>query len=161
MNHATDADGLDFYPRLSGAQRLSSLNQQKKKLMSFCFPHQSCFKLFSVFWAVGCGSPVVKVSVYGRHNMSSILVVLKTHRVCQRCTLNERAETSSRWWGGVVRRGRLRIGHTRGQRYKESLKDYPSCPNCNVTQVKPTHILACIGCPKSQLLSIPASILQC
>ncbi|GFX64254.1 uncharacterized protein TNCV_1499781 [Trichonephila clavipes] len=33
-------------------------------------------------------------------------VPLKTRRVAQRCTLNlPRAETSSRWCGGVVRRG--------------------------------------------------------
>ncbi|GFW91677.1 uncharacterized protein TNCV_4500961 [Trichonephila clavipes] len=54
----------------------------------------------------GCGSPVVKVSNHGRHVMSSIPVPLKTRRVGQRCTLNlSRAETSSRWYGVVVRRG--------------------------------------------------------
>ncbi|GFW26171.1 uncharacterized protein TNCV_3396671 [Trichonephila clavipes] len=54
----------------------------------------------------GCGSPVVKVSNYGRHVMSSIPVPPKTCRVGQRCTLNlSRAETSSRWCGVVVRRG--------------------------------------------------------
>ncbi|GFV56762.1 uncharacterized protein TNCV_2539641 [Trichonephila clavipes] len=37
---------------------------------------------------------------------SSSPVPLKTRRVGQRCTLNlSRAETSSRWCGGVVRRG--------------------------------------------------------
>ncbi|GFX00310.1 uncharacterized protein TNCV_1273051 [Trichonephila clavipes] len=37
---------------------------------------------------------------------SSSPVPIKTHRVGQRCSLNlSRAETSSRWWGGVVRRG--------------------------------------------------------
>ncbi|GFT97305.1 uncharacterized protein TNCV_2250831 [Trichonephila clavipes] len=36
---------------------------------------------------------------------SSSPVPLKTRHVCQRCTLNlSRAETSSRWWGVVVRR---------------------------------------------------------
>ncbi|GFY32747.1 uncharacterized protein TNCV_4638531 [Trichonephila clavipes] len=56
--------------------------------------------------ALGCGSPVVKVSNHGRHVMSSIPVPLKTRRVGQRCTLNlSRAETSSRWCGVVVRRG--------------------------------------------------------
>ncbi|GFW72983.1 uncharacterized protein TNCV_831061 [Trichonephila clavipes] len=56
--------------------------------------------------ALGCGSPVVKVSNHGRHVMSSIQVPLKTRRVGQRCTLNlSRAETSSRWCGVVVRRG--------------------------------------------------------
>ncbi|GFU59140.1 uncharacterized protein TNCV_4078961 [Trichonephila clavipes] len=36
---------------------------------------------------------------------SSSPVPPKTHRVVQRCTLNlSRAETSSRWWGLVVRR---------------------------------------------------------
>ncbi|GFW29389.1 zinc finger MYM-type protein 6 [Trichonephila clavipes] len=54
----------------------------------------------------GCGSPVVKVSNHGRHVMSSIPVPLKTRRVGQRCTLNlSRAETSSRRYGVVVRRG--------------------------------------------------------
>ncbi|GFW34665.1 hypothetical protein TNCV_952931 [Trichonephila clavipes] len=49
----------------------------------------------------GCGSPVVRVSDYGRYVMSSSSVPLKTHRVGQRCTLNlSRAETSSRWCGG-------------------------------------------------------------
>ncbi|GFT32808.1 uncharacterized protein TNCV_5038621 [Trichonephila clavipes] len=58
----------------------------------------------------GCGSPVVKVSNHGRHVMSSIPVPLKTRRVGQRCTLNlSRAETSSRWCGVVVRRGRCQL----------------------------------------------------
>ncbi|GFW66929.1 uncharacterized protein TNCV_4688141 [Trichonephila clavipes] len=53
----------------------------------------------------GCSSPVVKVSDHGRHVMSSSPVSLKTHRVGQRCTLDlSRAETSSRWFGAVVRR---------------------------------------------------------
>ncbi|GFU34507.1 uncharacterized protein TNCV_1992461 [Trichonephila clavipes] len=53
----------------------------------------------------GCGSPVVKVSDHGRHVMSPSLVLLKTRRVGQRCSLNmSRAETSSRWCGVVVRR---------------------------------------------------------
>ncbi|GFU60813.1 alpha-2 adrenergic receptor [Trichonephila clavipes] len=48
----------------------------------------------------GCGSPVVKVSDYNGHVMSSSPVPLKTRRVGQRCTLNlSRAETSSRWCG--------------------------------------------------------------
>ncbi|GFX33385.1 uncharacterized protein TNCV_812471 [Trichonephila clavipes] len=56
------------------------------------------------FW--GCGSPLVQVSDYSRHVMSSSPVPLKTCRVSQRCTLNlTRAETSSRWCGVVVRRG--------------------------------------------------------
>ncbi|GFV86141.1 uncharacterized protein TNCV_671381 [Trichonephila clavipes] len=42
--------------------------------------------------------------------MSSTPVPLKTHRVGQRCTLNlSRAETSSRWCGVVVRRGRYQL----------------------------------------------------
>ncbi|GFX16810.1 RNase H domain-containing protein [Trichonephila clavipes] len=52
-------------------------------------------------------------------------------------------------------------GHTRAQRHVAGLKVYPSCPNCNVTQAAPAHILACIGCHKSQLLSSPATVLQC
>ncbi|GFU54139.1 hypothetical protein TNCV_3618011 [Trichonephila clavipes] len=43
---------------------------------------------------------------------------------------------------------RLRSGH-------------PSCMNCNVTQVTPTHILACIGCYKSQLLSSAVTVIHC
>ncbi|GFX88675.1 uncharacterized protein TNCV_833051 [Trichonephila clavipes] len=54
----------------------------------------------------GCGSPVVKVLDHGRHVMSSSPVPLKSRRVGQGCTLNlSRAETSSRWYGVVVRRG--------------------------------------------------------
>ncbi|GFT27643.1 uncharacterized protein TNCV_3570201 [Trichonephila clavipes] len=54
----------------------------------------------------GCGSPVIKVSVHGRHVMSSSPVPLKTRRVGQRSTLNlSRAEPSFRWCGVVVRRG--------------------------------------------------------
>ncbi|GFT58610.1 uncharacterized protein TNCV_1250701 [Trichonephila clavipes] len=42
---------------------------------------------------------------------SSSPVPLKTRRVGQRCTLNlSRAETSSRWWGVVVRRGGTNSG---------------------------------------------------
>ncbi|GFV77029.1 uncharacterized protein TNCV_690991 [Trichonephila clavipes] len=41
---------------------------------------------------------------------SSSPVPLKTHRVGQRCTLNlSRVETSSRWCGVVVRRGRCQL----------------------------------------------------
>ncbi|GFV49840.1 uncharacterized protein TNCV_1391221 [Trichonephila clavipes] len=55
---------------------------------------------------LSCGSPVVKVSDYGRYVMSSSPVPLKTRHAGQRCTLNlSRAETSSRWCGVVVRRG--------------------------------------------------------
>ncbi|GFT63500.1 hypothetical protein TNCV_869821 [Trichonephila clavipes] len=51
--------------------------------------------------------PVVNVSDYGKHLMSSSPVPPKTRRVGQRCTLNlSRAETSSRWCGVVVKRGR-------------------------------------------------------
>ncbi|GFW98997.1 uncharacterized protein TNCV_1782161 [Trichonephila clavipes] len=56
--------------------------------------------------ALGCSSPVVKVSDHGRHVMSSSPAPLKTRRVGQRCTLNlSKAETSSRWCGVVVKRG--------------------------------------------------------
>ncbi|GFX78497.1 uncharacterized protein TNCV_1295631 [Trichonephila clavipes] len=59
----------------------------------------------------GCGRPMVKVSDHGRHVISSSRVPLKTRRVGQRCTLNlSRAETSSRWYGVVVRRGGASIG---------------------------------------------------
>ncbi|GFW91511.1 hypothetical protein TNCV_3376741 [Trichonephila clavipes] len=54
----------------------------------------------------GCGSPVVMVSNHGRHVTSPSTVPLKTHLVGQRCTLNlSRAQTSSRGYGVVVRRG--------------------------------------------------------
>ncbi|GFU88775.1 uncharacterized protein TNCV_4444521 [Trichonephila clavipes] len=60
----------------------------------------------SVQRSEGCSSPVVKVSDYGRHVMSSSPVPLKTRLVGQRCTLNlSRAKTSSRWCGLVVMRG--------------------------------------------------------
>ncbi|GFS87992.1 uncharacterized protein TNCV_3929761 [Trichonephila clavipes] len=59
---------------------------------------------------VRCGSPVVEVSDHGWHVMSSSPVPLKTRRVGQRCKLNlSRAETSSRWCGVVVRRGRCHL----------------------------------------------------
>ncbi|GFV12992.1 hypothetical protein TNCV_3175271 [Trichonephila clavipes] len=55
---------------------------------------------------VDCGSSVVKVSDHGRHVMSSSPVPLKTHCVGEGYTLNlSRAQTSSRWCGGVARRG--------------------------------------------------------
>ncbi|GFU89140.1 uncharacterized protein TNCV_2895881 [Trichonephila clavipes] len=55
---------------------------------------------------LSCGSPVVKASDHGRHVMSSSPVPQKTRRVGQRCTLHlSRAETSSHWYGVVVRRG--------------------------------------------------------
>ncbi|GFW07613.1 uncharacterized protein TNCV_3917461 [Trichonephila clavipes] len=54
----------------------------------------------------GRGSLVVKVSDHGWRVMSSSPVPLKTRRVGERCTLNlSRAQTSSRWYGVVVRRG--------------------------------------------------------
>ncbi|GFV43838.1 uncharacterized protein TNCV_1658831 [Trichonephila clavipes] len=54
---------------------------------------------------MGCGSPVVKESDYGRHVMSLSPVPLKSGRVGQRCTLNLlRAETTS-CWCGVVEEG--------------------------------------------------------
>ncbi|GFS95985.1 transposable element Tcb2 transposase [Trichonephila clavipes] len=56
---------------------------------------------------------------------------------------------------------RFRSGHTRAQRHMAGLKVHPSRPNCNVTQASPAHISACIGFHKSQLLSSPATVLQC
>ncbi|GFW30277.1 hypothetical protein TNCV_3850481 [Trichonephila clavipes] len=49
----------------------------------------------------------------------------------------------------------LRSGHSRAQPYVLGRRVYPPCPNCNVTQATPVHILAYIGCLKSQLLSSP------
>ncbi|GFT11841.1 uncharacterized protein TNCV_1923621 [Trichonephila clavipes] len=80
----------------------------------------------------GCGSPVVKVSDYGRHVMSSSPVPPKTRCVGQRCTLNlSRAETSFRWCDVVVRRGgfqlRCRLLHlTMVQNYVVR-RQKPSC----------------------------------
>ncbi|GFW35417.1 uncharacterized protein TNCV_2612161 [Trichonephila clavipes] len=52
------------------------------------------------------GLPVVKVSEHDRHVMSSSSVPIKTSHVGERCTLNlSRAQTSSRWYGVVFRRG--------------------------------------------------------
>ncbi|GFT09952.1 hypothetical protein TNCV_1114191 [Trichonephila clavipes] len=56
---------------------------------------------------------------------------------------------------------RLITRHTRAQRCVAVLKVYPSCPNCNVNQASPVHILACIGFHKSQLLPSPATVLHC
>ncbi|GFU85352.1 uncharacterized protein TNCV_2386571 [Trichonephila clavipes] len=58
----------------------------------------------------GYSSPVVKVSDHDRHFMSSSPVPLKTRSVGARGMLNlSSAETSSRWWGGVVRRGESQL----------------------------------------------------
>ncbi|GFT86579.1 uncharacterized protein TNCV_3247431 [Trichonephila clavipes] len=63
-------------------------------------------RVWSVPFRELCGSPVVKVSDHGKHAMSSSPVPLKIRCVGQRCTLNlSRAQTSSRWCSGVVRRG--------------------------------------------------------
>ncbi|GFV32423.1 hypothetical protein TNCV_1677091 [Trichonephila clavipes] len=56
---------------------------------------------------------------------------------------------------------RLRRGHTRAQRHVAGLKVYPPYPNFNVTQATSAHILACIGCHKSQLPSSPTSVIYC
>ncbi|GFS52378.1 hypothetical protein TNCV_4850861 [Trichonephila clavipes] len=50
------------------------------------------------------GSPVVKVSDHGWRVMCSRPVPLNTRRVGGRCMLSlSRVQTSSRWWGVVVR----------------------------------------------------------
>ncbi|GFU89596.1 hypothetical protein TNCV_4599091 [Trichonephila clavipes] len=54
----------------------------------------------------------------------------------------------------------FRSRHTRALRYEAGLKVYTSCPNCNVTQATPA-VLPCIGCYESQILSSPATVLQC
>ncbi|GFX90001.1 uncharacterized protein TNCV_886991 [Trichonephila clavipes] len=52
------------------------------------------------------GSLVVKTLDHGWRVMSSSPVPLKTRRVGERCTINMlRAQTSSRWWAVVIRRG--------------------------------------------------------
>ncbi|GFT58767.1 hypothetical protein TNCV_4237241 [Trichonephila clavipes] len=43
------------------------------------------------------------------------------------------------------------IGHTQDQWHLADLKVYPSCPNCNLTQAAPAHILASIGCHKGRI----------
>ncbi|GFY03914.1 hypothetical protein TNCV_1196931 [Trichonephila clavipes] len=54
----------------------------------------------------GCGSLVVKLLDRGRLVTSSSPVPLKTRPVGQQCMLNQsRAQTSSHWYGAVVRRG--------------------------------------------------------
>ncbi|GFV16679.1 hypothetical protein TNCV_4418661 [Trichonephila clavipes] len=60
----------------------------------------------------------------------------------------------------VTTPARSRSGHTRAQRHVAGFKVNPSCSSCNVTEATPAHILACIGCHKSQLLSSPATVLQ-
>ncbi|GFT12198.1 hypothetical protein TNCV_4004831 [Trichonephila clavipes] len=47
--------------------------------------------------------------------------------------------------------------HTRVQRHVAGLKVHHPCSNGNVIQVAPVHVLACIGCHTSQLLSSPAT----
>ncbi|GFX13496.1 hypothetical protein TNCV_2192501 [Trichonephila clavipes] len=123
---------------------------------------------------------MVKVSDHSWHVTSSSPVPLKTRRVGKQWTLNlSRAQPSSRWCG-VVRQAsvhewyegnrlgaalnrkssmrnetiltRFRRGHARAQRllYMLELLRDPS-HSC--------HIMACIGCHKSQLLSSPATVL--
>ncbi|GFX65138.1 uncharacterized protein TNCV_4820291 [Trichonephila clavipes] len=80
----------------------------------------------------GCGSPVVKVLYHGRHVMSSSPVLLKTHRVGQRCTLNlSRAETSFRWCGVVLRREGFQLRclprHLNMAQNDEVRRQKPSC----------------------------------
>ncbi|GFV01075.1 hypothetical protein TNCV_1009961 [Trichonephila clavipes] len=49
---------------------------------------------------------VVEGSDRGWHVTSSSPVPLKTRRVGERCPLKlSRAQTSSHWWGGIVRKG--------------------------------------------------------
>ncbi|GFV33090.1 RNase H domain-containing protein [Trichonephila clavipes] len=55
----------------------------------------------------------------------------------------------------------LRSEHIRAQRHMTGFKAYPPCPDYNVTQSAPVHILACIGCHNSLLLSSPATVLHC
>ncbi|GFW42178.1 hypothetical protein TNCV_1206341 [Trichonephila clavipes] len=50
--------------------------------------------------------------------------------------------------------------HSEHTQAEQLVAGVPSCPNCNVTQATPPHILTCIGCHKSQLLSRPATVLQ-
>ncbi|GFV95143.1 hypothetical protein TNCV_1292611 [Trichonephila clavipes] len=58
----------------------------------------------------GRDSQVVKVSDRGRLVTSSSPVPLNIRRVRERCVLNlSRAQTSSRWCGVVVRRGRCQL----------------------------------------------------
>ncbi|GFV75856.1 hypothetical protein TNCV_1454531 [Trichonephila clavipes] len=70
-------------------------------------PHHTNGRTFQLSIDLECIAALhVKVSDHGRHVISSSPVPLKTRRVGQRCTLNlSRAETSSRWFGVVVRRG--------------------------------------------------------
>ncbi|GFT57557.1 hypothetical protein TNCV_1447931 [Trichonephila clavipes] len=57
--------------------------------------------------------------------------------------------TGSRWDETTL--ARFRSGHTRFQRHVTGIKVYPFCTNYNGNQAAPAHILACIGCHKSQL----------
>ncbi|GFV42983.1 uncharacterized protein TNCV_2661781 [Trichonephila clavipes] len=81
----------------------------------------------------GRGSQVVKISDRGWRVTSSSPVPLKTRRVGERCMLNlSRARTSSRWWGGVVRRGggcqlRCRPGHLTTVQNYEVRRQNSSC----------------------------------
>ncbi|GFV38403.1 uncharacterized protein TNCV_4958461 [Trichonephila clavipes] len=66
---------------------------------------------------------------------SSSPIPLKTHRVGDRCTLNlSRAQTSSRWYGVVVRKGSAQLGQLRCRpRHLTMVQNYvvrrqkPSC----------------------------------
>ncbi|GFT26624.1 hypothetical protein TNCV_3604351 [Trichonephila clavipes] len=52
-------------------------------------------------------------------------------------------------------------GHTHAQWPVVGIRVYPPSPNCNATQAVLVHIMTCIGCRKSRLLSGPARVLHC
>ncbi|GFW78791.1 uncharacterized protein TNCV_4262111 [Trichonephila clavipes] len=68
-------------------------------------PYQS----FPAQWN-GRGSLMVKILDHGWHVTSSSPVPLQIRRVGERCSLNlSRAQMSSRWCDGVVRRGGFQL----------------------------------------------------
>ncbi|GFS74072.1 hypothetical protein TNCV_2943461 [Trichonephila clavipes] len=56
---------------------------------------------------------------------------------------------------------RLCSGRTRALCHLAGLEVYLPCPISKVTQAAPAHILAGIGCRKSQLLSSSTTVLHC
>ena len=50
-------------------------------------------------------------------------------------------------------------GYLRIQVYVLGIKDFPTCPECNITLAASKHILICIGCKKNQLFSSSQEIL--
>ncbi|GFW14970.1 histone-lysine N-methyltransferase SETMAR [Trichonephila clavipes] len=50
---------------------------------------------------------------------------------------------------------RFLSGHLRSLAFQGGHKTHPICPNCNIEQASPTHILVCMGLSYDDLLCLP------